>query len=151
MLHEANIQTDAAEPATATIEAFKPVEAPATLAAKPSPELNTITLAAPPAPAHATTGADRLVTTAQTSAPSLPQATPDVNQFAVDIAARSQSGARQFDIRLDPPELGRVDVRLSIDAHGKAEAHLTADQPQTLELLQKDAPALARAHPAAAV
>jgi flagellar hook-length control protein FliK len=63
----------------------------------------------------------------------------------VEIAAKSQSGAKQFDIRLDPPELGRVQVRLSIDATGKAEAHLSADQPQTLDLLQKDAPALARA------
>ena len=58
---------------------------------------------------------------------------------------RSQSGAKQFDIRLDPPELGRVEVRLSIDATGKASAHLSADQPQTLDLLQKDAPALTRA------
>jgi len=63
----------------------------------------------------------------------------------VEIAARSQLGTKQFDIRLDPPELGRVDVRLSIDATGKASAHLPADQPQTLDLLQKDAPALTRA------
>jgi len=71
--------------------------------------------------------------------------TPDVNALAVQIAAKSQSGARQFDIRLDPPELGRVDVRLSIDAGGKAQAHLTADQPATLDMLQKDAPVLTRA------
>jgi len=31
-----------------------------------------------------------------------------------------------------------VDVRLSIDATGKTEAHVTADQPETLNLLQKD-------------
>ncbi len=72
-------------------------------------------------------------------------AKPNVATLAVEISARSQSGARQFDIRLDPPELGRVEVRLSIDAAGKASAHLTAEQPQTLELLQKDATVLARA------
>jgi flagellar hook-length control protein FliK len=71
--------------------------------------------------------------------------TPDVNALAVQIAAKSQSGARQFDIRLDPPELGRVDVRLSIDATGKAEAHLTADHPETLSLLQKDSSTLTQA------
>jgi flagellar hook-length control protein FliK len=71
--------------------------------------------------------------------------TPNMPALAVEIAARSQSGARQFDIRLDPPELGRVEVRLSIDATGKASAHLSADQPQTLDLLQKDAPTLTRA------
>ncbi|HET7083753.1 MAG TPA: flagellar hook-length control protein FliK [Rhizomicrobium sp.] len=70
---------------------------------------------------------------------------PNLPALAVEIAAKSQSGAKQFDIRLDPPELGRVDVRLSIDANGKASAHLSADQPQTLSLLQKDAPILTRA------
>ena len=73
------------------------------------------------------------------------QASPDLPALAVEIAAKSQSGARQFDIRLDPPELGRVEVRLSIDATGKASAHLSADQPQTLSLLQKDASVLTRA------
>ena len=68
-----------------------------------------------------------------------------MNSLAVEIAAKSQSGAKQFDIRLDPPELGRVEVRLSIDATGKAEAHMTADQPQTLHLLQKDSETLTRA------
>ena len=73
------------------------------------------------------------------------QAQPNVPALAVEIAAKSQGGAKQFDIRLDPPELGRVEVRLSIDATGKASAHLSADQPQTLSLLQKDAPILTRA------
>jgi flagellar hook-length control protein FliK len=71
--------------------------------------------------------------------------TPNMPALAVEISAKSQSGAKQFDIRLDPPELGRVEVRLSIDATGKASAHLSADQPQTLDLLQKDAPTLTRA------
>ena len=73
------------------------------------------------------------------------QPAPNLPALAVEIAAKSQSGSKQFDIRLDPPELGRVDVRLSIDATGKASAHLSADQPQTLALLQKDSPALTRA------
>ena len=70
---------------------------------------------------------------------------PDLPGLAVSIAARSLSGARQFDIRLDPPELGHVEVRLSIDAAGKTSAHLSADHPQTLDLLQKDAGSLTRA------
>lgn len=146
VLQDANLPGETAETAAATADAVKTAETPAAPAAKPSPELNTISLAAPATPTHAAPGNDKLAATAQaTPAPHAPQPTPDVNQFAVDVAARSQSGSKQFDIRLDPPELGRVEVRLSIDAHGKAEAHLTADQPQTLELLQKDAPALARA------
>lgn len=97
-------------------------------------------------PAQGARAAEKAVATLQTAQQDAPPApTPDVNQFAVDIAAKSQSGAKQFDIRLDPPELGRVEVRLSIDATGKAEAHLSADQPQTLDLLQKDAASLTRA------
>lgn len=68
-----------------------------------------------------------------------------VGALAVAIAAKSQSGTKQFDIRLDPPELGRVEVRLSIDSTGKAQASLSADQPRTLDLLKTDAPTLTRA------
>jgi flagellar hook-length control protein FliK len=67
---------------------------------------------------------------------------PNLNAFALDIAAKSHDGFKQFDIRMDPPELGRVDVHLSIDDSGKVQAHLTADQPQTLALLQKDSTVL---------
>ena len=80
-----------------------------------------------------------------TDANSATDITPNADAIAVTIAARSLSGSKQFDIRLDPPELGHVEVRLSIDASGKTEAHMTADQPQTLALLQKDAPTLTRA------
>ena len=45
---------------------------------------------------------------------------PNMDFLAVQIAAKSQSGAKQFDIRLDPPELGRAGVRVSSDATGKA-------------------------------
>ena len=85
------------------------------------------------------------VTTSVHVTAQLPNAAPDVNGLAVEIAARSQSGAKEFDIRLDPPELGRVEVRLSIDASGKTEAHMTADQPETLNLLQKDSGSLTQA------
>ena len=85
------------------------------------------------------------VTTALHIAAADTDPTPNFGALAVSIAARSLSGAKQFEIRLDPPELGRVDVRLSIDASGKTQAHMTADQPQTLSLLQKDAPTLTQA------
>jgi flagellar hook-length control protein FliK len=70
---------------------------------------------------------------------------PNVQAIAVSIAAQAQPGSKQFNIRLDPPELGRVDVRLMVDSTGKAQAHLAVDKPQTLELLQRDSGTLARA------
>ena len=65
--------------------------------------------------------------------------------LALRIAAHSADGDRNFSIRLDPPELGRVEVNLNVNAQGHAEAELSADRPQTLELLQKDASSLERA------
>ena len=114
---------------------------------KPAGDIATVTLAGNAPAAQTAPGPDRIAAAhaPQTGTPQPPHPAPDLHQFAVEVAARTQSGAKQFDIRLDPPELGRVEVRLSIDAAGKAEAHLTADQPQTLDLLQKDASALARA------
>ncbi len=70
---------------------------------------------------------------------------PDIGALAVNIAAKAEGGTKHFDIRLDPAELGRVDVRLSVDDAGKAQALLTVEKPQTLELLQKDSTHLERA------
>jgi len=71
-------------------------------------------------------------------APASPNAVLDTNALAVSIATKSKDGSRQFDIRLDPAELGRVDVRITVDESGKAQAALSVEKPQTLELLQKD-------------
>ena len=61
------------------------------------------------------------------------------------IAARAQAGVNQFDIRLDPPELGRIDVRLGVDGNGQVTSHVTVDRPETLTLLQSQQPQLERA------
>jgi flagellar hook-length control protein FliK len=132
-------QQDARPLDTATApDAAKPTPAPQSASVSNAMfAINTI--AAPQAALHsqAPTATQHVQVTAQ--------AEPNLPALAVEISAKSQSGAKQFDIRLDPPELGRVEVRLSIDATGKASAHLSADQPQTLGLLQKDAPILMRA------
>ena len=70
---------------------------------------------------------------------------PDIGTLALTIAAKSRDGITHFDLRLDPPELGKVDVRLTVDDAGKAQASLAVEKPQTLELLQKDSSSLERA------
>ncbi len=65
--------------------------------------------------------------------------------LAVAIAARAQAGSNQFEIRLDPPELGRIDVRLDVDRDGQVTSHVTADRADTLALLQSQQPQLERA------
>lgn len=155
------VKPDASKPQTAT-ERSNP-DAIKADAAKPDfvPDASADVAAPKPAPqpqaAANTNMAAQGVAPTQTGAPAtIPEAVqhvqvtveaakPNVAALAVEISAKSQSGAKQFDIRLDPPELGRVEVRLSIDAAGKASAHLSADQPQTLDLLQKDSAVLTRA------
>jgi chemotaxis protein MotD len=65
--------------------------------------------------------------------------------LAVEIVSRAQEGGKRFDIRLDPPELGRVDVRLNVDDSGKVTSHLVVERSETLDLLRRDQPQLERA------
>ncbi len=68
-----------------------------------------------------------------------------VNGLAVEIAANLQIGRSRFEIRLDPPELGRIDVRLDVDKQGQVTSHLIVEKPATLDLLRRDAQQLERA------
>ena len=77
---------------------------------------------------------------APTQAPQVP-----VNALAVHIAAQAQNGVKRFEIRLDPPELGRVDVRLDVGRDGQVSTHLIVERAETLDLLQRDAKALEKA------
>lgn len=72
------------------------------------------------------------------------QPTP-IHVVPIEIGLRAMSGSRQFDIRLDPGELGRVDVNLSISDTGEVSARLVVDRVETLHLLQRDARTLERA------
>lgn len=73
------------------------------------------------------------------------QSAVTLDTLGLAIAAKSVDGTRHFDIRLDPPELGQVQVHLSVDDAGRAQASLIVDKPQTLALLQRDANNLNRA------
>jgi flagellar hook-length control protein FliK len=64
---------------------------------------------------------------------------------AIEIAGKALAGKNRFEIRLDPPELGRIDVRLDVDRDGNVTSRLTVDRPDTLDLLRRDAAGLERA------
>jgi len=65
--------------------------------------------------------------------------------LAVEIAGQAHAGLNNFQIRLDPPELGRIEVKLSVDRQGQVTSHLIADRADTFDLLRRDAPGLERA------
>lgn len=71
--------------------------------------------------------------------------TSPTQSVAIQIAAKAQNGVQQFDIRLNPPELGRVDVRLEFTKDGQVTTHLIVERPETLDMLSKDARQLERA------
>jgi len=65
--------------------------------------------------------------------------------LAVEIAVSARSGKSRFEIRLDPADLGRIDVRIDVDRSGRVTSHLTIEKPETLSMLRQDAPQLQRA------
>ena len=118
--------------------------------------------AAPPAPSQPPAPADTMVVT--TLAPTATgsqqavhgevraihtayqQPSPiNLPQMAFEIARQVQQGVSKFQIRLDPPELGRVDVNLDMDRSGQVNAKLIVERSETLDLLQRDHRALERA------
>ena len=64
---------------------------------------------------------------------------------AIEIAGQAMAGKNRFEIRLDPPELGRIEVRLDVDRDGQVTTRLIADRSDTLDLLRRDASGLERA------
>ncbi len=94
--------------------------------------------------------------TAAASAPNAPAPAPSpqalpqaaavpLSGVAIDIAGKALAGKNRFEIRLDPPELGRVEVHLDVDKDGRISSHVIADRKDTLDLLQRDASGLQRA------
>lgn len=90
-------------------------------------------------PVVAAVAASQLTATVATGAP------VPLKDLAVEIAVTAQAGASRFNIRLDPAELGRIDVRMDVDRDGKVTSHLTVEKPETLAMLRQDAPQLQRA------
>jgi flagellar hook-length control protein FliK len=74
------------------------------------------------------------------NAPHAPK--PMQDDFARLLASRLESGASQFDLRLDPPELGRVEARLTLGDDGKAALSLTFDNQAAFDLFARDESAL---------
>ena len=71
----------------------------------------------------------------------------DVTRWMEDVRdyAAAHKGEKEFSIRLDPPDLGRVDVSVSVDKGGKVSTHLVVERSETLDQLRRDAPNLERA------
>lgn len=68
-----------------------------------------------------------------------------IEQVAVQINRAAKNGDKSFNIQLHPAELGRIEVKLDVSQDGQTRATVTADNKDTLVILQKDRTTLERA------
>ncbi len=81
--------------------------------------------------------------TAHAQAARHPQAlVPPGEQVAVHIKRAANEGLDTISIKLDPGNLGKVEVTMEVSSDGRLLAVIAADKPETLAMLQKDAQAL---------
>jgi len=80
---------------------------------------------------------------AQAARPALQS--PAAMSVAQQIVRRFDGQSTSFQMRMDPPELGKVEVRLTVDRNKKVTASVSADSPQTLTELRASARDLERA------
>lgn len=109
--------------AKAGIDSVQNLNAPAQPAAAPALQLNVTATAAAAGAATANNMTSNAV---------------PIDGVAVEIATQSQNGKHSFEIRLDPKELGRIDVRLEVDKDGHVTTKLMVDRAETLDMLKRD-------------
>ena len=66
-------------------------------------------------------------------------------QVAFEVVRQFNQGNSRFQIRLDPPELGRIDVHMKLDGDGNVQTRMTVERVETLDLMQRDQRALEKA------
>jgi flagellar hook-length control protein FliK len=68
-----------------------------------------------------------------------------LQMLPIEIGMQAMRGVKTFQIRLDPAELGRVEVKLEIREDGEVKANLVVDRVETLAMLKRDANTLQQA------
>jgi flagellar hook-length control protein FliK len=70
---------------------------------------------------------------------------PATAQVAVHVAKAANEGVERITIKLSPPELGRIDVKLDVGVDGRIQAVFAAERAATVDILQRDVRELERA------
>jgi flagellar hook-length control protein FliK len=68
-----------------------------------------------------------------------------LQMLPIEIGMQAMRGVTKFQIRLDPAELGRVEVKLEFREDGQVKANLVVDRVETLAMLKRDANTLQQA------
>ncbi|MBN9673691.1 flagellar hook-length control protein FliK [Roseibium aggregatum] len=94
-------------------------------------------------------GAQGAMRTESLQTPTQAQSGQVATQVAAEIARNLKDGNTRFQMRFDPPELGRVEVNMKVASDGSVQAHLIVDRPETLDMFLRDQRGLERALEAA--
>ena len=141
-----DLDTDAKPKASASkIAAPQAQSAPSRDAASPAPRIDA---ALPPQPAAPAQASQRTEAAPDANLAARAGA-PVAQQIGHEIIRRSHDGATRFEMRLDPPELGRVDIKLEVSRDHRVTAIIAADNPQALTELSRGARDLQQALSAA--
>jgi flagellar hook-length control protein FliK len=70
---------------------------------------------------------------------------PLLDQVMFHVKSAVDGGSSKIHIQLHPAELGKLDIKLEVDSEGKTGITVTADNKNTLDLLQRDSRGLERA------
>jgi flagellar hook-length control protein FliK len=68
-----------------------------------------------------------------------------VDQVVLQMNRNVKNGQSQMSLQLQPSDLGKISVKLTMSSDGKVQGTVVADNPKTLDMLQKDSRSLERA------
>jgi flagellar hook-length control protein FliK len=68
-----------------------------------------------------------------------------LDQISVQINKQAKDGVDSIKVQLRPEELGRIEIKLEVSKDGSVQATVTAENKETLAMLQKDSAGLAKA------
>jgi len=66
-------------------------------------------------------------------------------QMSLQVSKAVKNGSNEFNMRLNPAELGNVRVKMSFTDAGRVSAQFLVERPETLELLQREVRGMERA------
>ena len=66
-------------------------------------------------------------------------------QIRIQMKAMIKNGRSAMVVKLDPPELGQLEIKMQVSKVGKADMIINVERPATLELLQRDSRLLTNA------
>jgi len=116
----------------AATQGLKPLEAQTTSSSTPASGLPVMDLTRPQPM--------QVAHTAQGPREAIP-----IERVAIEVASAARDGNRQFEIRLDPGNLGRIDVTIDVTKDGSITARLVVEKSETLDQLRRDAGSLEKA------